>query len=71
MRPVLDSIAVSGGQITMVVNGTQGPDYTLLTSTDLINWQSLFTTNSPPLPFTLTDTNMTDVMRFYRIQVGP
>jgi glucuronoarabinoxylan endo-1,4-beta-xylanase len=71
VRPALESIAVSGGQISMVINGTQGPDYTLLTSTDLINWQSLFTTNSPPLPFTLMDTNAADIMRFYRIQLGP
>jgi glucuronoarabinoxylan endo-1,4-beta-xylanase len=71
VRPALESIAVSDGQISMVVNGTQGPDYTLLTSTDLINWQSLFTTNSPPLPFTLMDTNAADTMRFYRIQLGP
>jgi hypothetical protein len=71
VRPVLDSITVSGGQISMVVNGTQGPDYTFLTSTDLINWQALFTTDSPPMPLTLVDTNATDVMRFYRIQLRP
>ena len=71
VRPVLDSVAVSGGQISMVVNGTQGPDYTLLTSTDLINWQALFTTNSPPMPLMITDTNATNAIRFYRIQLGP
>ena len=70
-QPVLDSIAVSGGQISLVVNGTRGPDYTLLTSTDLINWQALFTTNSPLMPLTMVDTNATNAIRFYRIQLGP
>ena len=71
VRPVLNSIAVSGGQISLVVNGTRGPDYTLLTSTDLINWQALFTTNSPLMPLMMTDTNATSAIRFYRIQLGP
>jgi glucuronoarabinoxylan endo-1,4-beta-xylanase len=71
-RPVLGSIAVSGGQVHLVVNGEQGPDYTLLTSTNLTtSWQVLFTTNSPVLPLTLVDTNSTDAARFYRIQLGP
>ena len=70
VRPVLDTI-VSGGQVSLVVNGTQGPDYTLLTSTDLINWQTLFTTNSPLMPLMITDTNATNAIRFYRIQLGP
>ena len=71
VRPVLDSITVSNDQISLVVNGTQGPDYTLLTSTDLINWQALFTTNSPLMPLTMVDNNATNAIRFYRIQLGP
>jgi hypothetical protein len=58
-------------QVNLTVNGTQGPDYTLQTSTDLINWQALFTTNSPLIPLTLVDTNSTDASRFYRVQIGP
>ena len=70
-QPVLGSVTFSNGQVNLVVNGDQGPDYTLLTSTDLINWQALFTTNSPLLPLLLVDTNSTDAARFYRIQLGP
>ena len=70
-QPVLGSVTLANGQVNLVVNGDQGPDYTLLTSTDLINWQALFTTNSPVLPITLVDTNSTDAARFYRIQLGP
>jgi glucuronoarabinoxylan endo-1,4-beta-xylanase len=69
--PVLASVTLANGQVNLVVNGDYGPDYTLLTSTDLINWQALFTTNSPVLPITLVDTNATDAARFYRIQIGP
>jgi glucuronoarabinoxylan endo-1,4-beta-xylanase len=70
-QPVLGSVTLSNGQVNLVVNGDQGPDYTLLTSTNLINWQALFTTNSPVLPVTLVDTNSMDAARFYRIQLGP
>jgi glucuronoarabinoxylan endo-1,4-beta-xylanase len=71
VQPVLGSITLAGGQVNLVVNGAQGPDYTLLTSTNLTGWQALFTTNSPPMPFTFMDTNLTAPARFYRIQIGP
>jgi len=71
-RPVLDSIAVSSGRVNLVATGTQGPDYTLLTTTNLASsWQVLFTTNSPVTPVTLVNTNLSDASRFYRIQIGP
>jgi glucuronoarabinoxylan endo-1,4-beta-xylanase len=70
-QPILGSITLSNGQVNLVVNGDQGPDYTLLTSTDLINWRALFTTNSPLLPLLLVDTNSTDTVRYYRLQLGP
>jgi hypothetical protein len=43
----------------------------LWTSTNLVNWQALFTTNSPVPPLTLVVTNHNDGVRFYRIQIGP
>lgn len=71
-RPVLGSIAASSGQVSLVVNGPAGPDYTLLTSTNLIDWQELFTTNSPATPLTLVNTNLNAAPAcFYRIQLGP
>jgi glucuronoarabinoxylan endo-1,4-beta-xylanase len=70
-QPVLGSVAISAGQVSLTINGPQGPDYTLLTSTDLISWVALLTTNSPPMPLTLMDTNFNDAMRFYDIQIGP
>ena len=69
--PVVSSIANSGGQVSLVVTGATGPDYTLLTSTNLTVWQTLTTTNPQAMPLTLVDTHSNDPARFYRIQVGP
>jgi hypothetical protein len=70
-RPAFDSINVSAGQLNLIVDGMIGPDYTIWVSTNLFNWQVQFTTNSPVTPFTVTDSNLTDAERFYRIQIGP
>ncbi len=59
------------GQFTLTVAGPQGPDYSLLTSTNLLSWQTLYITDSPATPFTITDTNATNADRFYQIQIGP
>jgi glucuronoarabinoxylan endo-1,4-beta-xylanase len=70
--PPLQLQVVSPGQVNLTVIGTPGPDYTLLTTTNLIaNWQVLLTSNSPPMPLTLVDTNTTDAIRLYRLQLGP
>lgn len=70
--PKVTSITPNAGALQLLVNGPSGPDYTLLTSTNLINWQSLLTASSPTPPFTLADTNYPDgTVRFYRIQLGP
>jgi glucuronoarabinoxylan endo-1,4-beta-xylanase len=74
-QPTVDSIGASAGQVTLVLNGPQGPDYTLLSTTNLTDpvgsWQVLLTTNSPITPVTLVDTNFSDPARFYLIQIGP
>jgi len=73
-QPTVGSIATTNGQVTLVLNGPQGPDYTVLTTTNLIapiDWQVLMTTNSPVTPVTLTLPLTADPMRFYRIQIGP
>ncbi len=73
--PTVDSIGASAGQVTLMLNGPQGPDYTILTSTNLAdpmaNWQVLLTTNSPVTPVTLTVPITADPVRFYSIQIGP
>jgi glucuronoarabinoxylan endo-1,4-beta-xylanase len=70
--PTFDSINVLAGQVTMVVDGAVGPDYTLWASTNLVDWSLMVTTDSPVPPLTLVDTNYNDYpARFYRIQLGP
>jgi hypothetical protein len=66
----LSSISVTGGQVNLTVNGPVGPDYTVLTSTNLIDWELLTTTNSPGLPFTVIDNPIVPVL-FYRLMLGP
>ena len=69
---VVGPVTVLGGQVNLAVSGPQGPDYTVLTSTNLTDWQILFTSNSPTFfPIMLVDTNSLDPARFYRIQIGP
>ncbi|HXR03759.1 MAG TPA: hypothetical protein VN836_03530 [Verrucomicrobiae bacterium] len=55
------------------VSGPQGPDYTLLTTTNLTGgWQALYTISSTNSPVTeMTETNTSDPARFYRIELGP
>ena len=68
----MSSITAKVGEIDLLVDGPSGPDYTLLTSTNLLDWQSLGTVTSPVPPVTFGETNYPNgAARFYRIQLGP
>jgi hypothetical protein len=69
--PTMSFSATAPGQISLSISGNAGPDYKVQTSTDLLNWQPLLTTNPVVLPFALTITNGQEPQRFYRIQLGP
>ena len=70
--PMVSSIVTNGGAIQLTVNGPTGPDYTLLRSTNLIDWEPVSTVSSPLPPVTLVDTNYPDgAAKFYRVQLGP
>jgi O-glycosyl hydrolase len=70
--PSISSFAVSGQKITLTAQGTQGPNYTLQASTNLVNWQSVLTTNSPALPLILIYTNSQPGLDcFFRLELGP
>ena len=43
-QPALNSIALAN-EVSLSATGIIGPDYTLLVSSNLVNWQTLFTTN--------------------------
>jgi hypothetical protein len=72
--PTVPSVGWSNGQFTLrVTNSIVGPDYAVQASSNLVNWSTLFITNSPPTAsFQWTDTNgLALPMQFYRIKVGP
>jgi autotransporter-associated beta strand protein len=71
-QPQITSPAWSGGLFGMVIDGQAGPDYAVQLSTNLTSWTTVFTTNSPALPFSWTDPNSGSYPAgFYRIIVGP
>ena len=70
--PVINSISLAGGKVDLLVSGPANFDYTLQTSTNLVDWQSVLTTNLSVFPFTLVDTNPpSKAAQFYRVQIGP
>jgi len=71
-QPAIGAPILASNQFRMMVTGDFGPDYSVLSSTDLVNWLPLFSTNSPVLPFLFTDSNTTNYSsRFYRVILGP
>lgn len=72
VSPTLAHPSASNNTVSFQVNGGSGPDYTIQNSTNLFTWTSVFTTNSPMLPFTWTDTNVSAHPRFfYRLMLNP
>ncbi len=71
--PTLASAGLSNGGFTLqVTNSIVGPDYAVQSSTNLLDWSTLFITNSPGLQFVWPDTNADGLgARFYRVKVGP
>jgi len=72
IQPVVSSLSVTNGQASLVATGMLGPDYSLWASTNLADWQALYTNYAPAIPVTLVDSNYdSHPIRFYRIQIGP
>ena len=69
--PGVSNISFAFGQFGFNVNGQSGPDYAIETSTNLTQWNNIFITNSPMLPFNWTDTNSAAPQQFYRVKLGP
>ena len=62
----------AAGQVDLSLSGQVGPDYAILTSTNLTNWDVLIITNSPPMPISIVDTNTAAYpFKFYRLKAGP
>jgi beta-galactosidase len=71
--PTVPLVGWNNGQFTLLVtNSILGPDYAVQASSNLVNWSTLFITDSPPMSFQWTDTNaLTLPVQFYRIKIGP
>lgn len=70
--PNLQSVSLTGGAFQFQVTGNTGPDYTILASTNLVNWSAIFTTNSPTLPFNWSITNTGSFnQRYFRVSLSP
>jgi hypothetical protein len=70
--PQLTAGSISNGQFGLWINGDTGPDYTIQVSTNLQDWSSLITSNSPSLPFFWIDPDSGAwPTRFYRALLGP
>jgi len=71
LGPVRLHPALSAGDvIEILVEGDTGPDYTIESSWNLIDWTSLLTTNAPALPFTFAEPRH-PTNRFYRVRLEP
>jgi hypothetical protein len=49
-----------------------GPDYLVEASSNLLNWTTVFATNSPTTPFSWIDSETNQLpQRYYRVRLGP
>jgi hypothetical protein len=70
--PSVTSLALNNSRISFQISGASGPDYAVQTSTNLVDWSTVFITNSPPMPFIWVDTNSAVLpVQFYRVKIGP
>ncbi len=71
-QPEITEATWNDSLLSLTVNGQSGLDYAVQLSTNLVNWQTVFTTNQPTLPFSWTDPNSGSYPAgFYRILAGP
>ena len=70
-RPTVTMPTLVGGQIGFSISGQAGPDYAVQASSNLMDWNTLFITNSPPMPFSWSTNAGKLSSQFYRIKIGP
>jgi hypothetical protein len=70
--PTLNTSSITDGRYGFWITGDEGPDDTIQTSTNLMSWSSVATSNSPAVPFFWADADPAAfACRFYRVQLGP
>jgi hypothetical protein len=69
---VLTPLTFTNSHFIFSVNGTTGPDYIIMASTNLTTWSDVFTNLTPVTPFQFDDTNFADFPNhFYRARLSP
>ena len=61
----------NNGTITLLISGDRGPDYAIERSTNLVDWETVFTNNAPAMPFLWNDPGVSNSATFYRALVNP
>ena len=70
--PQVSGSVYTNETFSLTVNGDSGHAYIIQVSTNLTDWNSIFTNPSPTLPFVWNDSGASNfIQRFYRIQVRP
>jgi len=69
--PNIGAPVFGNGQIGLTVSGQVGPDYAVQSSTNLIDWNTLWITNPTVMPFSWSTNAATLPSQFFRIKVGP
>ena len=70
--PVIATATYADGTFALQVAGDVGPNYVIQGSTDLSEWESLYTTNPAVMPFNWTDPGASNFpARFFRVYYQP
>ncbi|HSU53744.1 MAG TPA: Ig-like domain-containing protein, partial [Candidatus Dormibacteraeota bacterium] len=68
--PTIYQARWTGNSFNLSISGQLGPIYSIESSSNLLNWTTVFQTNAPATPFSWSDPNGGPA-RFYRSKVGP
>lgn len=71
MRPQLSPTQVTPQSIGLQVHGTPGLPYVAESSTNLVDWEAVFTTNAVTMPFFWAVSPTEAPTRFYRVRLSP
>ncbi len=69
-QPAL-GVQVQDGSFALRIEGANGPDYQIQASTNLVDWDVIFSTNAPAMPFFWTDSPSSSPSKFFRVRTGP
>lgn len=71
-QPSVGACGLSNGLFTFTIYGDAGPDYSILRSTNLLDWEPVWTNYSGTLPFESADPATAKLSRgCYRVVLGP